>query len=381
MVATGGCGNLSYLWSNGSTAVNQTGLTPGLYVVTVTDNNGNTSTASIVLTQAALLTATVTTQNVTCFGANNGTATANGVGGCAPYTYRWSNNATTQTISGLRPGSYSVTITDGYGCTATASGVVTQPTRLIADAGAHQVVYPAYGPQACATLTGTVSGGTAAYNTRWTTRSGQVLATGNTYSACPTVTTVYFFRVTDANGCSAVDSVAVCPRSISCGNNRIQICHNVPGRNACSQTQCVPVSQVASHLGHGDVLGACGGSRFNCTFPRSNHGNGGSGSDDKTASHSGASSDDQMVSLSLRAFPNPTNGALTVELACQACSEDMNYAVKVSDIYGQLLAEVEVTVSAGEATAKLDLSQFASGVYLISVTNGDQRLVERVVKQ
>ena len=59
----------------------------------------------------------------------------------------------------------------------------------------------------------------------------------------------------------------------------------------------------------------------------------------------------------------------------------MNYAVKVSDIYGQLLAEVEVTVSAGEATAKLDLSQFASGVYLISVTNGDQRLVERVVKQ
>jgi hypothetical protein len=42
---------------------------------------------------------------------------------------------------------------------------------------------------------------------------------------------------------------------------------------------------------------------------------------------------------------------------------------------------MEITLSAGEATAKLDLSQYASGVYMITATSGHQRLVERVVKE
>jgi hypothetical protein len=378
--ASGGCGNLTFQWNTGATTPNLTGLTPGTYTVTVTDANGNTATASITLTQAAPLAVTTTVQNVSCKGARDGCATANATGGCAPYTYNWSNGAHTPTICNLRPGTYRVTVVDGYGCTATASATVTEPSRLVVDAGSHKVVFPAYAPQACATLTGTVSGGTAPYSTSWRNRQGVVLATGNTVTVCPTATTVYYFHATDAHGCSGVDSVAVCVRNISCGNNKIQICHEVPGRCGYSQNLCIPVSQVASHLSHGDKLGTCGSSN-NCSFP-SNHGNGHGNNNCKTDEQAGAASDDDMtMHMSINAFPNPTNGDLTVELACQNCEEDATYRVKVSDIYGHQVAEVEVTISVGEASAKLDLSQFAAGVYMITVDNGMERLVERIVKQ
>jgi len=58
------------------------------------------------------LTASPSQTNVTCYGANNGTASANASGGTAPYTYNWSNGQTTPTIANLAPGNYSVTVTD-----------------------------------------------------------------------------------------------------------------------------------------------------------------------------------------------------------------------------------------------------------------------------
>jgi hypothetical protein len=354
-----------------------TGLTPGLYVVTVTDENGNTSTSSIVLTQAALLTVSTTAQNVSCNGAHNGSVTANPAGGCGPYTYTWNNGAHTQTISGLAPGTYSVTISDSYGCSASASGVVTQPTRLVADAGSHQVVYPAYAPNSCATLSGVVSGGTPAYSTSWTTRNGQVIASGNSATVCPTVTTVYYFHATDANGCSSVDSVAVCPVNISCGNNSIRICHTTPGRHGCSSNQCVPVSQVAAHLSHGDQLGRCG-QQVNCNFPRGNGncGNGGSGSNSKTTAE-GAGNATVTPTLAMRAFPNPTSGMVEVEITCQDCGDANNFDLKVTDIYGHVLIAKKVDILAGEGSLRINLSDYAAGVYMISVND----LVQRVMKQ
>ena len=49
----------------------------------------------------AQVTATITSTNVTCYGLCNGSATATGSGGWAPYTFHWSNGATTATITGL----------------------------------------------------------------------------------------------------------------------------------------------------------------------------------------------------------------------------------------------------------------------------------------
>jgi len=100
------------------------GLTAGTYDVTVTDANGCTATASATVTEPTALAVTFTTDNVSCPGGNDGTATVTVTGGIAPYTYVWSNNATTASITGVTDGTYNVTVTDSNGCVITDSVVV-----------------------------------------------------------------------------------------------------------------------------------------------------------------------------------------------------------------------------------------------------------------
>lgn len=122
---SGGGGGYMYSWSNMATTQNISNLGPGSYTLTVTDANGCTATSTTTITSPSALTVNVSTTNQTQVGVNNGTATANPTGGTGGYTYAWSNSGTTQTINNLQPGNYSVTVTDGNGCTAIASGVVT----------------------------------------------------------------------------------------------------------------------------------------------------------------------------------------------------------------------------------------------------------------
>jgi hypothetical protein len=68
---------------------------------------------------------------VLCFGGNDGSATVTAAGGVAPYTYNWSNGTTTASNNNLIAGTYTVTVTDDHGCTATTSVTITEPTLLI----------------------------------------------------------------------------------------------------------------------------------------------------------------------------------------------------------------------------------------------------------
>jgi hypothetical protein len=89
--------------------------------VTVTDGNGCTKTASYLVTQPTLLTAVATGTSTSC--ANSATVVAGG--GTIPYSYSWSNGATTQSITSLPAGTYTVTVTDANGCQKTSSCTVT----------------------------------------------------------------------------------------------------------------------------------------------------------------------------------------------------------------------------------------------------------------
>ncbi|MBL0051222.1 MAG: SprB repeat-containing protein [Bacteroidetes bacterium] len=68
--------------------------------------------------------------NVNCNGNSNGAISINIAGGTTPYTYAWSNGATTQNITNLAPNTYTLTVTDANGCTATISQAITQPNAL-----------------------------------------------------------------------------------------------------------------------------------------------------------------------------------------------------------------------------------------------------------
>ena len=88
-----------------------------------------------------------------------------------------------------------------------------------------------------------------------------------------------------------------------------------------------------------------------------------------------------MGTLSLRAYPSPTTGNVNVDLACQNWGEDGSYQVKVADIYGHVLMVKDVNLASGEGSIQIDLTNQSAGVYMIMVEDGDNRLVERIVKQ
>ncbi|NJM79932.1 MAG: T9SS type A sorting domain-containing protein [Flavobacterium sp.] len=134
-VATGGAGGYTYNWTpgnptgDGTTSV--TGLTAGTWTCTVTDANGCTTAVNFTITQPTALVATaIVDNNASCNGLADGGATASATGGTSPYTYAWSNGATTASITGIVAGTYNVTITDGNGCTDMASVTITQPSAI-----------------------------------------------------------------------------------------------------------------------------------------------------------------------------------------------------------------------------------------------------------
>jgi ELWxxDGT repeat protein len=193
--ATGGTAPYTYLWSNGATTASISNLVAGNYTATVTDANGCTAQANYTVTQPALLTANGSGTNVSCYGESNGMATVNVTGGTSPYSYDWSNGATTQSVSGLSIGTYSVTVTDGNGCTSTASYQVTQPALLTATATGTST--------SCAnSATVNATGGTLPYSYLWSNQ-----ATAQSISSLQAGT--YSVTVTDAKGCVATASVTV----------------------------------------------------------------------------------------------------------------------------------------------------------------------------
>ena len=111
---------LSFAWSNGANTQNIDNLAAGNYDLTLTNGNGCTSTFSATITEPSPLSLNPSATGETAQGADDGTATVQPSGGTAPYTFAWSNGAQTQSIDGLAPDIYTVTVTDDNGCFATA---------------------------------------------------------------------------------------------------------------------------------------------------------------------------------------------------------------------------------------------------------------------
>lgn len=129
---SGGTAPYTYSWSNSVTTQNNPNIPAGSYNVTITDSKTCTGTASISITQPTALTVTPSATNISCKGGNNGSIDLVVNGGTGVKTFLWSNGATSQNISGLASGSYSVTVTDANGCINNATSVtITEPATAV----------------------------------------------------------------------------------------------------------------------------------------------------------------------------------------------------------------------------------------------------------
>lgn len=195
---TGGTRPYQYLWNNFSVDSSQTGICAGHYSVQIVDTNACRFTGSIDITEPTAIVVTGAVTNVLCNGFNTGSIALTVTGGVGQYTYAWTNSGTTSTISGLAAGTYTVTVSDGNGCSVTASFTVTQ-SYVLQTAASNQNPRCFNGNDGFVSVV--VSGGTPPYVYNWNTNPGQIGATATNLAAG-----VYTLTVTDANNCSATIS-------------------------------------------------------------------------------------------------------------------------------------------------------------------------------
>jgi len=190
----GGSPPYTFEWPSSNTNANEIGLSQGSYVVTVSDNNGCTDTATVFINQPSIVLAAVdSSSNVSCNGGNNGRASVSGAGGITPYTYDWPTGGTGQTEDSLLAGNYIVTVSDSNGCSDTVLAVIFEPTSLIASISISTSVSCNGGNNGSATATGT--GGTLPYTYNWP--SGGMSIIEDSLAAG-----TYVVTITDNNGCS-----------------------------------------------------------------------------------------------------------------------------------------------------------------------------------
>lgn len=206
VINVSGTGPFGFAWSNSVTSQLNGSLVAGTYTVTVTDNGQPNcqvdSTITISDVGGATLVATAT--NETCAGAADGTASVVATGGTAPLTYTWSNAATGSAITGLTPGSYTVSVEDANGCISTAQVTVNaggQCCSLTASATTT--------PASCGTADGTITvtvdpaSGTAPFEYNL---NGGAFGATNTFNVAGGN---YSVIARDANGCDTTLLVTV----------------------------------------------------------------------------------------------------------------------------------------------------------------------------
>lgn len=130
VTATGGANTYSYTWSNNSTNQDLSNVGVGLYTLLVTDQNRCTISIDTLLTAPTVLTFTSSVTDLKCYGVPTGSINTGLSGGVTPYTYTWSNTATTEDISNVSAGTYTVTYNDLNGCNNFAVLTVNQPDTL-----------------------------------------------------------------------------------------------------------------------------------------------------------------------------------------------------------------------------------------------------------
>jgi hypothetical protein len=211
MIVIGGTAPFTYQWSNNETTKDISNLAAGTYNVTVTDDNSVTATGSVTLLQPSALGKTLTPSNyngynISIYGLDNGSINLGVSGGTPPYSFLWSNAETTEDISNLVAGNYSVTITDMNNCTTTGSITLTQPTQLVinsitspTNAGGFNI--SCYGGSD-GSITVSASGGVPEYTYRW--EHGPTSNPLNNQ-----VASTYHVVVTDRNGAGVTASITL----------------------------------------------------------------------------------------------------------------------------------------------------------------------------
>ena len=195
-------GTPSYVWKNASnvtvgTSATVSGLPAGTYTLTVSDNCTSTTCSQTITQPAPMSMGACSHTDVSCNGGSNGSVSAgtlSNASGTPSYTWKNSSNVTvgtTATVSGLAPGTYTLTVTDPSG-SVTCSQTISQPSAVTSSATQGAAI-ACYGGTTCVTVT--ASGGTPPYY--------------GTGTFCGVTAGTSSYEVSDSKGCMSTSSVTI----------------------------------------------------------------------------------------------------------------------------------------------------------------------------
>ena len=209
-LATGTRAPFTYTWdAQTGNQVNDSALnlTAGTYGLIVSDSAGCIVDTTVVVVEAdSVLTLSITTTPVTCFDSADGTATLTINGGATPYLINWDLRITSisgTTALNLFPDTFSLSITDSYGCEIDTFFIVDGPTAPLSLVMSKVDIGCKDGTDGSATAS--VSGGTQPYTYLWDDSTG--------FQTTPTAVNLkignYSVIVTDTMGCIISDSISL----------------------------------------------------------------------------------------------------------------------------------------------------------------------------
>lgn len=195
-----GTPGFTFEWSNQSTTSQIQDLPPGAYALTLTYANGIcVQTFDFQIDEPLPFLLSATTNPAPCQGLG-GDIGLTIQGGVAPLSFNWSNNAQSQNLSGVGPGSYQVTATDATGCEAVVGVDLTEPDALLS-AGVSTLPACPGASNGSAVFLG-ASQGTPPYTLLWSTNES-----GTGISNVPAGS--YQLTLSDAQGCTVLEQLQV----------------------------------------------------------------------------------------------------------------------------------------------------------------------------
>lgn len=359
---TNGTSPYTYLWSNSGNTQTISNVGAGQYTVVITDANGCSGTASASVTTPNGPSASAAATNVACFGAATGSADLTVTGGTAPITFSWSNSATTEDLTNVTAGTYTVTVNDANSCSFVTTAVVTQPASAITTSVSTTNATCSGSTNGAVDLTAT--GGTGTLVFAWNNSA-------NTEDISNVSAGTYTVTVTDANSCSTTVSATItAPSSISLSATATDVTSGNNGALDLTATGgTAPYTYAWTNSASTEDLTGLTAGTYGVTVTDAN---GCSSSASYAVINVGIANIENVKTFNV--FPNPSNGLVNVQVEMTNAS---NLNLQVIDITGKVV----YTDNIGNTTNHnfvINTSTLLPAVYFVRINGSNFNATQRL---